>query len=182
MAYVKKFKLTFIIMSVLYVLLGITLIAKPEFSALAICRLFGTIVLIPGIIRVIGFFRADAYGNLLSLDLVHGLFYIVLGSFMLIAPKTVISALPVILGIVIIIDSILRLQLAVNLKRLQHNKWRIHLYFALITAALGTLLLFNPFAGSIILTRLIGISLAINGAVNLWGIIYITKVFQDVFI
>lgn len=104
MAYVKKFKLTFIIMSVLYVLLGITLIAKPEFSALAICRLFGTIVLIPGIIRVIGFFRADAYGNLLSLDLVHGLFYIVLGSFMLIAPKTVISALPVILGIVIIID------------------------------------------------------------------------------
>lgn len=72
--------------------------------------------------------------------------------------------------------------MAVNLKRLQHNKWRIHLYFALITAALGTLLLFNPFAGSIILTRLIGISLAINGAVNLWGIIYITKVFQDVFI
>lgn len=70
--------------------------------------------------------------------------------------------------------------MAVNLKRLQHKKWDIHLYLALITAVLGTLLLFNPFAGSIFLTRLIGISLTINGAVNLWGIIYITRVFQGV--
>lgn len=55
MAYVKKFKTTIIIMSILYILLGITLIAKPEFSALAICRLFGTIMLILSIIRIIGF-------------------------------------------------------------------------------------------------------------------------------
>jgi uncharacterized membrane protein HdeD (DUF308 family) len=180
MKYVKRFKNAFIIMSILYILLGITLIAKPEFSAMAICRFFGTIMLVPGIIRIIGFFSNDAYDNVLSLDLVSGLFYLVLGGFMLIAPKAVISALPVILGILIIIDSILRFQLAVNLKRLQHENWRIHIFLALVTAVLGSLLLFNPFAGSIILTRLIGISLSVNGAVNLWGIIFITRVFKGV--
>ena len=181
MEYIKKFKNVIIIISILFILLGITLTAKPEFSALAVCRLLGAILLIPGIVRIVGFFRRDAYGNLLSLELVHGLFYFLVSGFMLIAPKAVITALPMILGIVIIIASILMLQLAVNLKRLQHKRWNIHLCLALITAVLGMLLLFNPFAGSIILTRLIGVSLTFTGAVNLWGIIYIKRVFKGTY-
>ena len=156
MEHVKKFKTATIVMSILYILLGIILIVRPEFSALTICRLFGTIMLIPGIIRIVGFFRRDVYGNLLDFDLVYGLIFIAFGGFMLIAPKVIITALPIILGIVIIVDSIIRLQFAFNLKRLLHKKWQIHLYLALITAVLGILLVFKPFEGSIILTRFIG--------------------------
>jgi uncharacterized membrane protein HdeD (DUF308 family) len=178
MEYLKKFKSAFIIMSILYVLLGITLIARPELSALVICKLFGTIALIVGIIRIIGFYRRNDYGSLLRVDMVHGLLCIILGSFMLIAPKVVISVLPVMLGIVIIIDSILRFQMAFDLKRLQYEKWWMHLSLAIITVVLGAMLLFNPFAGGIVLTRFIGITLTIDGAVNLWGIIFITGAFE----
>ena len=61
MEHVKKFKTATIVMSILYILLGIILIVRPEFSALTICRLFGTIMLIPGIIRIVGFFRRDVW-------------------------------------------------------------------------------------------------------------------------
>lgn len=175
MEYIKKSKIAIIAMSILFITLGIILIARPEFSVLAICRLFGAIILIPGIIKIIGFFRKAAYEDTLGFDLVYGLFFILLGIFMLIAPKAVVSAFPLMLGIVIIIDSILRLQLSINLKRLQHEKWWVHLCFALITAVLGILLVFNPFTGSVIMTRLIGIALTISGVVNLLGIIYISR-------
>ena len=79
----------------------------------------------------------------MDFDLVYGLIFIAFGGFMLIAPKVIITALPIILGIVIIVDSIIRLQFAFNLKRLLH-KWQIHLYLALITAVLGILLVFKP--------------------------------------
>ena len=178
MEYLKKFKSAFIIMSILYILLGITLIARPELSALVICKSFGTIALIVGIIRIIGFYRRNVYKSLLRVDMIHGLLCIILGSFMLIAPKVVISVLPVMLGIVIIIDSILRIQMAFDLKRMQYEKWWMHLSLAIITVVLGAMLLFNPFAGGIVLTRFIGITLTIDGAVNLWGIIFITRAFD----
>ena len=98
---------------------------------------------------------------------------------MLFSPKAVVSLLHMILGIAIVFDSILRLQLAVNLKRLQYEQWWMYLVFTLITASLGTLLVLNPFEGSIILTRYVGVSLAINGVVNLWGIIYISRIFKN---
>lgn len=175
---VKRLKIVFISMSILYILLGITLIAWPEMSALTLCKLFGTITLILGIIKIIGFFKSEAFMNYVHLDQAQGILYIIFGSLMMIAPKAVISALPLMLGIVIIIDSSLRFQLALNLKRLKYEKWWIYLSLALITAILGILLLFNPFKGSIILTIYIGISLTVNGVFNLWGIIYITRVFK----
>jgi uncharacterized membrane protein HdeD (DUF308 family) len=174
----KKLKTVFVVMSILYVLLGITLIIWPEMSALTLCKLFGTIILILGIIKIIGFFRSEAFINYAYLDQAQGILYIILGSLMLVSPKAVISALPLMLGIVIIIDSSLRFQLALNLKRLMYEKWWIYLGIALITAVLGVLLLFNPFKGSIILTIYIGISLTVNGVFNLLGIMYIKKIFN----
>jgi uncharacterized membrane protein HdeD (DUF308 family) len=176
---IKRLKNTIVVISTLYVVLGIVLMARPETSTVTICRLFGAFALILGVIIVVAFFRRDPSGSLLRLDLVQGTSYAVLGAFMLFSPKAVVSLLHMILGIAIVFDSILRLQLAVNLKRLQYEQWWMYLVFTLITASLGTLLVLNPFEGSIILTRYVGVSLAINGVVNLWGIIYISRVFKN---
>lgn len=172
----KKLKNAFIGMSVLYILLGITLIVWPEMSALTLCKLFGAIILILGIMEIISFFRNEAFLSYGYLNQAQGILYIVLGILMLISPRAVISALPLMLGFVIIIDSSLRFQLALNLQRLSYSKWWLYLCFALVTAILGVLLLFNPFEGSIVLTIYIGVSLVVNGAINLWGIIYVKKI------
>ncbi|HOB28260.1 MAG TPA: DUF308 domain-containing protein [Bacillota bacterium] len=178
---VQRFKTAFIIISVLFILLGITLIIWPEFSLLTICKLCGVITLLLGLVRVIVYFRRDAFENLFRADLAQGLIFLLLAGFMLFAPKAVVSVIPVILGLVILIDSILRIQLSVELKRLHQEKWWLSLILALLTAVLGTLLLFNPFAGSVVLTIFIGIALTINGAVNLWGILFFTKTIKGRF-
>ena len=178
MNYMKKSERSIMIISILFIVLGIILIAKPEFSLIAICRLFGIIILVPGIIQLANFLRKPTEENIFGLDLVFGLFFILLGIFMLIAPKAVVSAFPLMIVIVIIIDSILRLQLSINLKRISYDRWWVHLCFAILTGVLGVLLVFNPFAGSVILTRIIGITLTISGIVNLIGIAHISKAFK----
>ncbi len=179
MAKIRKLKNAIAGISVMYVLLGVVLTAKPETSTVTVCQIFGAIGLILGAIRIAVFFRGTPSDNLFQFDLVQGIAYALVGAFMLISPRKVVSLLHMVLGIGIVIDSLLRLQLAANLKRLRHEQWWVYLTFTLMTAVLGTLLICYPFEGSVVLTRYVGISLVVNGAVNLWGIVYITRVFRN---
>jgi uncharacterized membrane protein HdeD (DUF308 family) len=174
----KKFKNTFMTFSILYITLGIVLIIWPEISARIICNIFGILTLGFGAVKMIRYFNGNTYDTAFRFDLAQGILYIILGIFILAAPKVVISILPFILGLAIVIDSIIRIQLAMDLKRGQYTKWSTSLVFAIITAILGTILLFNPFKGGIALTIYMGISLVVDGIVNLWGLIHATKILK----
>ncbi len=171
----KKFKAGFIVSSIFYIVLGIILIIWPQISIRVICKLFGLLILALGIGRVIRYFSNIEYDTPFQLDFAHGILNILIGIFMLISPNALVIALPVVLGIVILIDSVLRLQISIDLKRLQYDDWLVSFILALVTTVFGVLLLFNPFVGSMVLTRFIGISLTIDGIINLWILIYVSN-------
>jgi len=112
---VQRFKTAFIIISVLFILLGITLIIWPEFSLLTICKLCGVITLLLGLVRVIVYFRRDALkiysGQTWPRDLFSTArrFYAVCSEGGSLCDSGYFS-------LVILIDSILRIQLSVELK------------------------------------------------------------------
>lgn len=179
MEYLKRFKNQIIILSILYIILGLALLIWPQISLITICKFLGTIVLILGVTRLTTYFTNDGFRDSMRPDLAHGLLNILLGIFMLISPMTLVTALPIVLGIAIIVDSMLRIQLSIELKLKNYKNWWISLIFALLTAILGALLVFNPFAGGIILARYIGISLAIDGIVNLWVMFFMRKKLKE---
>lgn len=175
----KRFKVGFITLSIFYIVLGVILIIWPQISIRAICKAFGILILALGIIRVFRYFNRVEYNAPFQLDFAQGLFNVVLGIFMLFSPDALVVALPVVLGIAILIDSVLRLQIAIDSKRLQFDDWLVNFILALVTMIFGALLLFNPFVGSIVLTRFIGISLAIDGIVNLWVLSFVANRFDS---
>lgn len=179
MGYLKRFRVSFIVLSILYVLLGLMLIIWPQISLAAICKFIGTVILILGVVRVINFFTNEEFRGSSRLDLANGLLNILLGLFMLISPESLVKALPIILGIVIIVDSMIRLQLSIELKMGRYENWWIGFVLAILTAIFGTVLVFNPFAGSIILGRFLGIGLAADGIVNLWILISLRRRLKD---
>ena len=71
----------------------------------------------------------------------------------------------------IIVDSILRLQIALNLRLAGIKNWLILLVASLVTLAFGILLLFNPFTAIKVATIIAGVSLVIDGGFTLWGIL-----------
>ena len=169
-----KYKHIFIWLSCLYILLGLILIIWPTASAYTVCYVAGAIVLIIGIAKMFSYFSKRSITPIgFTFDLAYGIIMALLGLFMLIFPGIVVSALPIALGILIIFDSIIRLQIAFEFKKNGYDKWKLSLILALITIAFGIAMLFNPFAGAAALTVFVGIALLAAGIVNLWDYIYI---------
>ena len=75
----KRFRIAFIILSVLEVVLGVVLILNPMTSAITLSYLFGALVLIWGLAKVIGYFTKDDFGVPYGLDLAGGLLNLLMG-------------------------------------------------------------------------------------------------------
>ena len=77
----------------------------------------------------------------------------------------------------LIIKSVMKFQLAINLKSMMTEKWGWVLASAILMFIFGVLIVLNPFATVITLTRFVGIMLLIAEVCDLIESIYIlTKV------
>ena len=70
-----------------------------------------------------------------------------------------------------IVDSVLRLQIALNLRHIGGRYWAVLLVTSLVTLGLGILLLFNPFTVIKVATIVGGVLLIIDGGFTLWSVL-----------
>ena len=96
--------------------------------------------------------------------------------FLLFHPRPIIALLPVVIGLYIAIDSVFKLQTALDAKRFGMPRWWLMLILAIVAGGFGILLVFNPFEGAALFMRLIGITLIIDGIQNLWAALALVKV------
>ncbi len=164
----KHFTTGFIIGSVAYIVLGILMLVFPDTSEKLICYLLGGVALIIGIVCIVSFVtgRNDPAANLFRFDLAIGVVLLVVGIYLIAWPSSVWEWLPVVLGLCVVFDSIIKLQQSLNLKRGGFNGWWIVLLVAVVTAVLGILLVVNAFGGNALIYY-IAIVLIADGVVNL---------------
>lgn len=72
-------KIGYLIISVLLCLLGIALIAVPDFSAALLCKLMGVLMLLFGLIKITGYCAKDLYRLAFQFDLAFGILLMALG-------------------------------------------------------------------------------------------------------
>ena len=167
--YVKNGMLVF---SIIYIALGVLLLAMPQTSLLWICYAFGAVVLITGIVCLIQYARIRGSGFAAPFMLVGGVITAGLGLFTLARPAVVASFLPVVFGLFILIDGCSRIGTALDLARRKGDKWWLLLLLSLLSIGLGLLLLFNPFGAAVSAVMLCGVLLIAEGAVNLGCVVY----------
>ena len=92
---------------------------------------------------------------------------VALGLAILLKPHSAMNMLCVIMGIEIVADGLFKVQTAMDARRFGLNTWWLMLILAVATGAVGALLALNPATGAESLTRLLGISLLAEGALNL---------------
>ena len=83
----------------------------------------------------------------------------------------VVALLAAIIGVGVIVDSVLRLQIALNLRHVGGKYWVMLLVTALVTLGFGILLLFNPFTAVKVATIVAGVFLLIDGGFTLFGVL-----------
>lgn len=169
MEFAKSFKKGFLLVSLCFLVLGVVLLVYPTLSMHLVCYALGGIVMIYGVLHLILYFSCTDFGDVYRLDFVTGVLMLCAGVYVIAQPYVVAQLLPVLLGIVILVDSLIKLQNALDLRRLGVRLWWTVLLACAVTAALGIVLVIDPFTAAKALTQFIGAALIVDACVNFWS-------------
>ena len=163
----KTAKIGYIVMSVLFCVLGVVLLLTPDVSARWIGRLLGIGMIVFGAVKLVGYFSRDLFRLAFQYDLAFGLLLMVLGIVTLSHPGDAMSFLCVMAGIPVLADGLFKVQIAMDARRFGIRNWWLVLALAVLTCLIGVVLVFRPDAGVRALTALMGLSLLCDGVLNL---------------
>ena len=114
--YLKKYEKGAIITSILLIIISIFLIAIPGIVLSTLVTVFGIIFFAEGLINIISYIFEDKEIRAFSNELILGIILLVFGLIILLNQVAFISILPIIIGMWLIIKSVMKFQLAINLK------------------------------------------------------------------
>lgn len=170
--FLKKYERESILISALLIIVAIFLIAKPGIALSTVVTLFAIVFLVDGIINIIAYMMEDAEIRAFSNELMMGILLVILGLIILLNQPLFISILPIMIGIWIFIKSIMKFQLAINLKSAVAERWGLLVVSSILMAILGILIIANPFEAIFTLTRFIGIMMLVAEVINICESVY----------
>ena len=139
MDHIKAEKRAYIVLSVVQFVLGAYLIARPEQSFSIACYAIGTVLVVYGIIKLIGYFTKDMYQLAFQFDLAMGIFSLVAGCIFLFRTEWIAELIPAFIGVIVLIDAVFKIQTSLDAKRFGISKWWLILILAVIAGALGAI-------------------------------------------
>lgn len=157
--------------SLLYVVLGICLIAMPLKSVQIICMVFGGILVLLGIYHMAGYLRSKEQGSIL--ELLSGVLQLGLGAFLLFNPRIVMEMLPIFFGAIILVDSIWTFQACMEMRRLHFVRWGWLMGVTVVFAVLGIVMIVNPFKAEKMMVIFVGIVYLLNGLMDIFFLLFL---------
>lgn len=155
-----------ILAAVVTVGMGVLLVCWPDRSVDFLCLLLGAAVLVTGVIYILGWVARRKQG-VPTFFVLPGIILAGLGLWLMTGPGEVVLLIQIIFGAVLVFHGLVDLQSALVLLRQKWNRWWLDLLMAVLTVALGVLILANPFGTFRALIVLIGLSLVYDGVSDL---------------
>ena len=168
----KKMKWNMLIMSAVYVALGVFLLWYPETAFSVVCYAVGGVVILSGVVQVVRYLTLKSNLFFAPMTLTFGLVCLALGLFLILRSDIVQAVLPIVFGLFVIFDSVVRIQNALELRRCEYGNWWVFLALAALSIALGLVMIFNPFGTMNTLIMAIGVILILEGALNMLSMLY----------
>lgn len=151
-----------IALGVVTVLTGFMAVVSPLIAGLSVTVLVGIAMLIAGVARTIGAFRAGSFGQG-ALALIGGILSLVAGVVMVARPGLGLEALTLMLGAYLLVDGVSGALLAFHMR--PQKGWGWMLSSAALSVMLGFMLLKDwPLSGAWAVGTLVGIHLMFSGA------------------
>lgn len=153
--------------AVLYILLGLLLAIFPDLSGTIFVWVLAAAVAVFGLIHLIRYLRArktaQASGGMLFLAILALLFAL----FCALRPHAILSFLPLVLGILCLLDGIGKIPIAVAFVQDRSGSLIPALISTILPILLGILLIANPFSAARMVIMIFGIGLILDGISDL---------------
>lgn len=141
MKQVKFARNGYILVSILFYLSGIACITMPGMDRKRSILVTGMILITYGVIKIIGYFSKDLYCLAFQYDFACGLFLIVLGFVVMFIGENFQGHLCSGLGLLVLLDSLLGIQTAMDAKRFGLSSWPVILAASILSGTLGAALI-----------------------------------------
>ena len=164
-----------LLMAVISLVLGIIMVIFPQKTMSVICYVIAGAILLYGVIDIISYFTSKSYEGNFSLTLLRGVVVSVIGIIIFIRPSYLSTFIPIVLGILLIIDGITSIQKSVFLKNNNVYFWHISMIESILTLALGIFVLINPLSAQNAIIICLGISFIWYGITSVWNYLYVQK-------
>mgnify|MGYP004577854637 FL=1 len=173
----KTFFKSSICASIILMILGLLLIFQSEVTITTISYIIGAALIALGVLALIRFIKSakNITEMNFNLDIIYGLVTVILGIVIITNPKAIASILPIVLGIAIVINSASKLQYAFILKNDNNDMWKTTMIIAIVSAICGVVLLFNPFAGAVLIMKIVGIFIVVYSVLDIVSTVIIKK-------
>ena len=175
MSILKGSQKSFIGSAAAYILIGILMCAWPIGVSNLVCFLAGAILAAGGVWKVIGYFRKKEFGFSGRADFAVGSLQAILGALLLSRPSVLVELVPVLLGVMVLVNSVFQIQVSLELKQVKYPLWWQHLAVSLICAAAAIFMMFNPFGSYGLLSVILGAAFIADGAADLWTALYVRR-------
>ena len=168
--FLKKSGWTDIVISLIFILLGIVLIARPEAIISIIAVVLGLMFISMGALKIIDYFSTDRKDNYLF---AMAVILIIVGIVIMFCADIISSAFRILIAIWIIYSGIMNLQTTIIWKDYKSKLWLTTLILSFVMIISGIYVLVNN--GAILQT--VGIAIVVYGLVNvIESVIFIKKV------
>lgn len=152
-----------ILESIIFAILGIILVCKPEGTVKAITYILGTVFILIGIFKIMNYFIDRGNDDFYNFDLIYGLTAIVIGIVTIAYMNVIGSIFRIIIGVWIIYTSFVRINSSLQIKRMGSSLWSWSLALAIIMFICGFYVVINP--GTIIVS--IGIIMIVYSVIDI---------------
>ncbi|MGN1181620.1 MAG: DUF308 domain-containing protein [Faecalibacillus sp.] len=170
----------YILISIIFYIAGITYMVLSGISPLTLCIVSGIILIIYGAIKIIGYLSNDLYNLAFQYDLGCGMFLIVLGIIALVRNEQIINYLSIGLGVLILLDSFLKIQTSRDAKVFGLETWNRILGISILAGVFGILAIVRPFENEVASHIITGCALLFEGFMNQCVVHYTVRK-KDVF-
>ncbi len=168
----KRSSWTDIVISLVFILLGVLLVAKPTQTVGAISIILGVLFIAMGALKLIEYYISKTKEDwLLTVALVSVIF----GIIVLFASDSILAFFRVILGIWIIVTGIIDLQTVLVWKQVKSPYWTVSLLLTILMIFAGIVILINQ---QIVLTA-VGVIIIIYGIFDIIDRIIFMKKIDD---
>ncbi|MBR1540773.1 MAG: DUF308 domain-containing protein [Clostridia bacterium] len=167
----KKLTVRSILVSVILIAVAVLLITNPEKVLTVAVIIAGIALIINAIVHIIVYMGQSPEIRAMSSEFLIGIIECVVGIIFIINQQKVISFFYIIIGIWLMIESIQKLQMAINLREFISN-WALTIIVAILDLVLGILVIIHPYDAGTSVTQVTGIILAVSEGFNLMESIY----------
>ena len=164
---IKQLKWSIIVMAIAYIVLGVVLIMYPSQVQKLISYILAFALIAMGIVNLIQYTRLDTNQIVNSYDLVLGFSTMIGGILIIINVERFEQLVFIVMGFMILVSGVMKLQSSVNLMRLRSTNWQVPFAMAMIGIVYGIIMLINPFGAGGFFFAMMGIGFILSGITDI---------------